>query len=195
MIKPSLKEVIRTVSVFVISYIAFLFIWLQIKDPYGFLITTVASKAVTAVKDVRYEYLTEKEGIVEATFSPLRHGEDILIDIPVKTSSYTFNAPLTMAIMAGLYPYLRRRLQGYSEALLILFIIHLLYVFSLEANELTGVFVTRGLEKFNKLKLLAYQFLWGFTDNMLMRFEPFLYLCEIREGEIRVSPGQNFSSC
>jgi len=172
--RPPLKEILRTVSVFVISYLLFLILWLQVKDPYGIIITTIASKTVTVIKDVRYEYLTDNGGVIEVTFSPLRRGEDILIDIPVKTSSYTFNAPLTMAIMAGLYPYLRKRLQAYSEALLILFIIHLLYVFSLEANELTGVFVTRGAESINKLRLLAYQFLWGFTDNMLMRFEPFL---------------------
>jgi hypothetical protein len=34
--------------------------------------------------------------------------------------------------------------------------------------------MSRGIEPMNKIKLAFYQFLWSFTDNMVIRFEPFL---------------------
>ena len=172
------RPILKAVFIFIISYLLFLILWLQVKDYYALAITEVASRIVTVIKDVRLEYLTQKKDIIEVTFSPLRQNirafGDILIDIPVKTSSYTFNAPLTLSIMAGLYPFLRKRLRGYLEAILILIVVHLLYVSSLEAMELTGVFISRGIEQAKGLRVMFYEFLWGFTDNMVIRFEPFL---------------------
>lgn len=168
------RIIMRLILIFLASYILFLLVWIRIKDDYGIGMVAVASRVVTALKDVRYEYMTEGGDIIEATFSPLRHGEEMLIDIPIKTSSYTFNAPLTLSIMAGLYPILRKRLRGYIEAVLILMTVHLIYITSLEAKELTYVFVLRGLESASSLKIILFEFLWGFTDNMVIRFEPFL---------------------
>lgn len=76
--------------------------------------------------------------------------------------------------MVGLYPILRKRLRGYIEAVLILMTVHLIYITSLEAKELTYVFVLKGLESASSLKIILFEFLWGFTDNMMIRFEPFL---------------------
>jgi len=36
------------------------------------------------------------------------------------------------------------------------------------------VLVDRGLEKAGNPRIFFYQFLWGFTENMVIRFEPFL---------------------
>jgi hypothetical protein len=62
--------------------------------------------------------------------------------------------------VAALFPFIKKRWKAYGEALFILFGVHLLYVFPLEANSLTTVFVERGLDAASKLRLLAYQFLW-----------------------------------
>ena len=43
----------------------------------------------TSVKDVRFEEIKEKNGIVQATFSP-RRMSDLLLDLPVKVNSFTF---------------------------------------------------------------------------------------------------------
>lgn len=171
--RPNL--IIKTVLLFLVSYMVFLILWLQVKDYYGYAVTFTGSKLVMFVKDVRLEEITEEgKDILQATFSPLRHNSDILIDIPVKTSSYTFNAPLTLSIMTGLYPFLRRRRRAYLEALLILLGVHLLYVFSLEAENITMLMIERHLEAVSKPRIILYQFLWQFTDNMVIRFEPFL---------------------
>jgi hypothetical protein len=173
--KPFLKSsVLKTILIFLISYFVSLIIWVQVKDTYGYVITFVASKVVAGLKDARLEEISQEKGIIQATFSPLNDRAGILIDIPVKTSSYTFNAPLTLAIMAALYMFIKRRRRAYAEAALILLIVHFLYVFSLEAKQLTGVFMERGIEGSNILIAAVYQYLWGFMDNMVIRFEPFL---------------------
>jgi hypothetical protein len=116
----------------------------------------------------------KEDRFIMATFSPIGRQENLLIDIPVNTSSYTFNAPLTFGLMATLFSFIRRRWRASGEALCILFGVHLLYVFSLEANSLYSILMGRGLVTINNPYLYAYQFLWEFINNMVIRFEPFL---------------------
>jgi hypothetical protein len=147
-----------------------------VKNHYGYVVTSIASELVGVLKEVRFEEINQKKDVMEGTFSRPLPGNrsDLLIDIPIKTSSYTFNAPLTFAIMVTLFPFIKRRGRAYGEAFFILFGVHLLYVFSLETNSLTTVFIERGWDAVSKPRLFAYQFLWEFTKNMVIRFEPFL---------------------
>jgi len=167
---------LRTVLIFLCSYLFFLILWIQVKNYYGYVVTYVASELVAVLKDVRFEEMKQKEDVIQGTFSrPLPGNKaDVLIDIPIKTSSYSFNAPLTFAIMATLFPFTRRKGRAYTEALFILFGVHLLYVFSLEANSITTVFIERGWDVIGRPRLFVHQFLWEFTNNMVIRFEPFL---------------------
>ena len=167
------KKVFGAVVIFFVSYVVFLFLWIQVKDLYGTAVTVTASKLITLVKNVGFEERTRNGDIIEATFAPSSQRE-VLIDIPVKTSSYTFNAPLTFSFMAALFLFIGKRKRAYAEALLILLAIHLLYVFSLELKTLTEVLIQRGIEKESAPQLFIAQFLWSFTDNMAIRFEPFL---------------------
>jgi hypothetical protein len=172
--KPASKRAIfEAVVLFLCSYLIFLILWIQIKDRYGYIVSLIASELVSVVKDVRFEEIKEERGIVQATFSPGRMS-NLLLDVRVKVNSFTFNVPLTFGIMVALFPFVRRRWSAYGQALLILFGVHLLYVFSLEANSLTTTLIQRGLETVSKSVLLFYQFLWEFTNNMVIRFEPFL---------------------
>jgi hypothetical protein len=167
------KKVVRAVLIFLLSYALFLFFWIQVKDYYGIAVTVTASKLLTLVKGVSYEGVSQAGDAVEVTFSPLSR-RDMLVDISVNTSSYTFNAPLTFSLMTTLWLFLRKKGKAYSEALLILLCVHLLYVFSLESKTLTETLIQRGVELQNTPLLFFSQFLWGFTDNMVIRFEPFL---------------------
>ena len=172
----SKRILLRTIFIFLGSYLVFLILWIQVKNGYGYVVTYMASELASVLMGVRFEEINQKEDALQATFSrPLpKKKHDVLIDIPVKTSSYTFNAPLTFAIMATLFPFIARRGRAYGEALLILFGVHLLYVFSLEANSLTRFFIEGGWEAIGKPRLFVHQFLWEFTNNMVVRFEPFL---------------------
>jgi len=173
---PSLRKpsVPAAVVIFLLVYFCSLFIWIQVKNYYGYAVTVAASEIVGGVKDAKFTKAEGKGEVIEATFAPLTGYTETLIDIPVVTSTYTFNAPLTLAVMGGLYLFLRRKKRAYSEALLILVSVHLLYVCSLELKELTEVLMNRGFATVSVSRLAVYQFLWGFMDNMVIRFEPFL---------------------
>ena len=172
--KPASKKAIfQAILIFLCSYLIFLILWIQIKDRYGYIVSMIASEMVSVVKDAELEEIKEEKGIVQATFSPQRM-KDLLLDLRIKVNSFTFNVPLTLGILAALFPFVRKRWSAYTQALLILFGVHLLYVFSFEANSLTTTLIQRGLEAVNKLSLVFYQFLWEFTNNMVIRFEPFL---------------------
>jgi hypothetical protein len=165
--------IVRTVFIFLTSYVVFLFLWIPAKDYYAQGVVYTASKLAAGIKSAKFEELTAEKDLIHATFSPLSQNS-LLVTVPVKTSSYTFNAPLSFAILASIYLFLRNRKRACAEAFLMLLLVHLIYVFSLEAKDLTDVFAARGIEKMGGPFMFFYQFLWSFTDNMVIRFEPFL---------------------
>ena len=166
--------VLKTVLVFLSAYLISLFLWIQIKDTYGYVITATASRLVAEVKNVRVEKMRQEKDIVYTSFCRTMRKEDMVVELAFKTSSYTFNVPLTFSIMASLYLFITRRRRAYTEVALLLVVVHFIYVFSLGAEQLTVIFMGKGIEAISRLKLFMYQFLWGFTDNMLIRAEPFL---------------------
>jgi hypothetical protein len=145
-----------------------------VKNYYGYTITFIASELIPLVVDVQFIEIKEKDDMNHVTFTrAVKRRVDLLIDIPIKTSFYTFNVPLTFAMMAALFPFLRRRWRASAEAFIILLSVHILYVFSLEANNLATFFITRGLPIVGKTGLHVSQFLWQFTSTMVIRFGPF----------------------
>ncbi len=172
--KPvSRKAIFQAIFLFVCAYLIFLIVWIKVKDHYGYFVTVIGSQLVAVVKQVQPEEIKAEKGIVRVSFSPKRM-KDLLLDLTIKVNSFTFNVPLTLGIMAALFPFVRKKWSAYAQALLILFGVHLLYVFSFGANSLTSALVQRGLEPVSKLTLWVFQFLWEFTNNMVIRFEPFL---------------------
>jgi len=173
--KPLFRSVVLKASlIFVAAYIVSLVAWLGIKGYYGMAITTIASHAITLFKDVDIVSILRQGDIVSVGFIPQKYGVTILkttIDVPI--SNYTFNAPLTFAIMAAFYSFLRRK-WIYLEALLILVAVHFLFVFSLEGEKLSGALETQGYAKGGTASQIFWEFLWGFINNMVVRFEPFL---------------------
>ncbi|MDA8433737.1 MAG: hypothetical protein M0Z60_12370 [Nitrospiraceae bacterium] len=163
----------KAVVIFLVAYPVFLVSWIQVKDYYGTAVTVTASKLLTLVADVTYESFERTGDTVEVTYSPLSR-PNMLVDIPIKTSSYTFNAPLTFALMATLWLFLKKKPRAYGEALIILLCVHFLYVFSLESKTLTETLIQQGAAPKSDLRLFVTQFFWSFTDNMVIRFEPFL---------------------
>lgn len=165
---------VKAAGLFIGLFFVFLLLWIPVQKAYGYVVVSIASRLVMLAKDVRVEEITETQDIVEVTFSHMKTKTDMLIDIPVKSSSYAFNMPLTLAIVASLYTFINRRKRAFAEAALLIISVHLLYVFSLEINELTGILTGRNIEISSLLCSTAWQFIWSFTDNMVIRFEPFL---------------------
>ena len=96
------KVAAHTVLVFLAAYFVSLLVWLPIKGGYGYLVTVIASQLAAGLTDAKVEEISSAKGVVQVTFTPLRKKSDILVEIPVPTSSYTFNIPLTAGIMAAL---------------------------------------------------------------------------------------------
>lgn len=164
---------VKSALLFIASYIFFLPAWVVVKDHYGRTLTGVAAYFITSVKEVDLHETAVRKDVITVSFIPKRHRANIIIDIDVVTSSYTFNAPLSFAIMAAFYPYLKKK-RVYLEALMILLSVHVLYIFSSEGEKLTSLLVANGYEEAGRFKAAFWQFLWGFVDNMVIRFEPFL---------------------
>jgi hypothetical protein len=174
MAKLSLNQILKTIFIFIISYFVFLMLWIQVKDYYGYGMTLTASRVIAGIKDLEIDGVDQDDERVQVTFSPYKINRDILIDIPVKTDTYTFNSPLTLAIMSSLFLFIRKRLRAYGEALLLLLIVHMLFITTFEMKELTTVLMNMKLQTESQSRIFIYQFLWSFTDNMVIRFEPFL---------------------
>lgn len=169
------RVILAAILIFLSSYFIFLMLWIQVKNGYGSIMTLVVSEAIPFVLDVQFEEIKGKEDLILATFSrDISRHATMLIDIPIKTSSYTFNVPLTFAIMAALFPFIQRRWRAYAEAVWILLGVHLLYLYSLEAHRLILFFASRGIPFVSNTCLFCHQFFWEFTNNMVIRFEPFL---------------------
>jgi hypothetical protein len=152
-----------------------LLLWIPVKDYYGYAVTFTASRLIGGVRDLKLEEIAQQKDIIQATFSaPSSRKPDLLVDILVKTSLYTFNVPLTCGIMAALYLFIRRKRRAYAEALLILLCVHLVYVITFEGKMLREILTDVGIVPLSRPRIFMDQFLWGFTDNMLIRFEPFL---------------------
>jgi hypothetical protein len=173
--KPLFRSVLIKASlIFIVAYIISLVVWLGVKAYYGMAITTIASHAITLIKNVDVVSILRKGDIISVGFIPQKYGVTILkttIEVPI--SNYTFNAPLTFAIMAAFYPFLKRK-WIYLEAILILVVVHFLFVFSMEGEKLSAALETQGYEKGGTASQLFWEFLWGFINNMVVRFEPFL---------------------
>ncbi|MBI5674231.1 MAG: hypothetical protein HZC48_00185 [Nitrospirae bacterium] len=172
--QPLNKEIIlKTAVIFLVSYLISLLLWIQVKDIYSYGVINIAARLVSLTKEVEFEELAQMgTDVIRATFRPLRHNAGLVIDIPVKTSSYTFNVPLTFGIMAALFPFVKRR--AYIEGLLLLFATHLLTIYFSETAQLTMALVGKSFDSVGKIRMAVYQFLWVFSEEMVIKFVPFL---------------------
>ena len=159
---------------FLSAYMVSLLVWVQIKDTYGYEITALASRLVAEFKGVRIEEMRQEKDIVFTNFCRSMRKEEMFVELSFKTSSYTFNVPLTFSIMISLSLFITRSPRAFAEATLLIVLVHFLCVFSMGMENLTEIFMEKAIERVSSLKLFLYQFLFGFTDNMLIRCEPFL---------------------
>ena len=92
------KKILLSFLIFIISYVFFLLLWLQVKDVYGNAITRIASNMVSFVKEVEFKGLDKEKDKVKAVF--IYRGEKWWkIDVEFKYNGiYAINIPLTLAI-------------------------------------------------------------------------------------------------
>jgi hypothetical protein len=172
------SRTLRAVITFLVAYIVLSILWIYVRGMYGYGITFIASKFVAGLKNARLEDVIIVGNNIIATFSPVRQPNSY-VDVPVSLSVYTTNVPLILSLLMSLFTVIKRRKRAYAEALLILLLFHLLYVFFSEALQLTNTFMMRGVEETNLIRLSNYHFLWGLAEHASMSFAPFLIVVYI----------------
>jgi len=172
--KPDLKKALLSCAIFAMAYLASLLLWTQVEPFYGLLVTHLSSGITAFLRGLRVDSVALKGGTVLATLArPMGYGNEMLIDLPVKTAAYSFNVPLSLAVAAALFPHLQKRARACLETGVMLVAIHLLFVVSSQNWEITRLLIQKGLAS-GGLPAALSQFLWVFTNNLVVRFEPFL---------------------
>ena len=98
---------------------------------------------------------------------------------------YTFTVPLTFALFASLSLFIGRKMSAFAEAVLLLFLSHLLYVFFVEGTILTDQLMLNGIEPESAGWLSFYAILMEGNGIHGYEFRPFfdsrLCICQIQK--------------
>ncbi len=176
--------------IFIFALILFLFVWMKIGDYYGLAVTGVGAwtaaffKEVSVVKQEqsgKYAIIgfLKKKTVSGADVSINKNKDNgktddyILLQARINLFYFTFNTPLTLALIAAFYPFLSKKTVS-LDVLLMLIFIHMAYTFSMIYKELTLQLETFGYEEISFTKVLLWRSLSGFLHKMVLRFEPFL---------------------
>lgn len=169
------KKVILSLVIFLACYLTSLVLWVKVQDHYGKGLLFVASHLTAQVKDVEFRDILPKDGNkYGALFNISRDGKGFLTFITFDFALFTYNAPLTFAIMAALFLFIKNHMRAYAEVLIILVATHIFYIFLSEAGRISTLLDQHKLESSSEVGLFIWQYLWGFIDAMFIRFEPFL---------------------
>lgn len=172
------NRVILGFSIFFLAYLFFLVLWIQVKPYYGHMLTQVGTRLAAWTTGLRVEEIEHGKEVATITFARTvmtRHGiDDLLLDLKIEVSKYSFNVPLTFALVAGLFPIFKWRKRSLIEACFMLLFIHLLYIYFFCTLQLFYNLTQVGIKTPSKALQFFLQFMWAFTDNMIIRFEPFL---------------------
>ena len=114
-------------------YPASLLIWIQIKPYYGLGLTKAGCylSALTMGCLVKKINAGEEDAKVRFIYPVLssRGMYDLAIDIELSVSKYSFNVPLSIALIATLFPIFHWKKISMLEAVFILACVHLLYIY------------------------------------------------------------------
>jgi len=172
------NKMLLGLAVFFVSYPVFLVIWVQVKPYYGYVLTQVGARLAAATTGLHIEDIQHGKEKAAVTFTDqIMTGEglrDLFLDLKIAVSDYTFNVPLTFALVVGLFPFFKWRKRTLIEACVILIFIHLSYIYFFCLYQLFYQLNQTGIRMTSKPVQFFLEFMWVFTDNMVIRFEPFL---------------------
>ena len=172
------NKILLAVLTFLVVYIFSLILWIQVKPYYGYVLTQVGTRLAAWSTGLRVRSIgLEEEGISVCFAGPVLTEKglgELIVELKIVVSSFTYNVPLTIALVAGLLPFFKWRKRYLAEIVILLLFVHLLYIY---------LFCT--LQVFYKLWLsnagghsdsvqLFLEFMWTFTQNLVIPFEPFL---------------------
>ncbi len=171
----SRNRIVLSVLIFASCYILFLVLWIRVKPYYGTVLARMGGHLAGYTAGAELE---KGEDLASVSYARtvMKGGNvgEILMEFKISVSNYSFNVPLSLALAAALFLFLRWRWRYLLEMSLLLALVHLLYVYSYCTLNLIKEAAQAGLRNPSALVQFSVQFLWAFTDNMVIRFEPFL---------------------
>jgi hypothetical protein len=168
----------NAVLAFMIGYPLCLVSWIQLRPYYAKPLVRVGAELSALTIGGQVDEFSLEAGVATVSLSAVlatpRGVADLVVDGKLKTDNYTFNVPLTVALLVSAWWIFRWPWHAYLEASLLITGGHLLYVYSYLCLHFLGTLVKLGAVSANLFRDTFWQFLWAFTDNLLIRFEPFL---------------------
>ncbi len=108
--KLSKKDIFISLLIFAVSYAFFLFLWLQMKEGYAKGLTYMVSHFTAFAKDIDFKGVNAQKEKTKAVFQIERGRKALTVGVDLAaTSKYTFNAPLTLAIMSALFFFIQSK--------------------------------------------------------------------------------------
>lgn len=175
---PGIKKTAKAVSVFCVVFAITLIIWLWIKPYYAKIMVTTGSHLAAAFMDAKVLECKNVKGGVQvdmAYFAPALNSirefafSDILI-----TDRYSFNIPLTLAILASITTIVRLPWLSIVEGIIFISSGHLLWIISFLLVNVKSFVIREQHWQMTAEPNMFTNFIWQFSDNMLIRFEPFI---------------------
>lgn len=172
-------KILASFLVFVVSYALFLAVWVKVRTYYGhpmnFLAAQLAAFSLNIDVEAVKKSATSKEKItMTKPIATTRGLADLVVDQTVDINNYTFNVPLTAALLVACLLFMRWPWYILIEGLLIIMSGHLLYVYSYLMLNFQKVLANLTGMKISWLREIFWEFAWAFADNLVIRFEPFL---------------------
>ncbi len=163
---------------FVLSYSISLFLWIHAKSYYGFALSKLGAYFASSTMGCKVESFQYGEEVTKINFTKLISTTKgigrLNIDVSVSVSNYSFNIPLTIALIVSLFPFFKWKIRYIIEAFTILIFVHLLYIYSYCCVHIYHILAKVGVQKLTSTGQIFWESLWTFTDNFIIRFEPFL---------------------
>ncbi|MBF0319919.1 MAG: hypothetical protein HQL01_08990 [Nitrospirae bacterium] len=182
------NSLLKAAALFFISYFIILVIWIQVKEIYGTVLLSIISNVIGIFTHAAYIDVYREQDVFTVVFGSLKYRERA---IPMSINAFTYNVPVTFAILSALLPFIKRKIRALLEVASFLVSIHIVYVvilemlsFTIEANAILHA-------------IIEYFFL--FMHKIMTRSEPFiigLYLWAIhvyRSSSDEIRKGMNMA--
>ncbi|MBV6340459.1 hypothetical protein [Candidatus Magnetobacterium casense] len=169
---------LRTVSMFLVSFLLLLPVWIWLKNYYATGLTHISlTLASLTVGGINFIKIDTENGMAKSTFEPVRYVYKKRFHLSTNTFAYTYNMPLTMAIVVTLLPHIRKRGRVVVESLFLVVFIHLCYLYFGGVFYLVDYLIKAGIYTTDTLGMFLLgidKLLYEFLEAMILRFEPFL---------------------
>ncbi len=184
------RKAVISGALFIASFIVTLLIWIKFKTYYGSVVANIGAHLAALTTGCLVEGVKSAGEKAVCTFLyqalTVKGPAALHFQAVLYVSKYSYNVPLTLSLIAALYPWIRPQFKSVAEALALVFFIHLSYVFFFCSLKIYYAFVKAGVKEVWKAEQFFWEYSWAFINGMVIRFEPFLIGAFLWFKELRI---------